>query len=141
MSVGSPSTTRSHLTLDEGALDRDTAGLTDRHIREVVDEFYRRVRVDPVLGPVFERHVRDWDAHHARLTGFWSSALLHTGSYYGRPAEIHRVIQGLSGTDFDRWLLLFESTAKDVCTEEHAAAFLIRAQRMRVGMMMALDLK
>lgn len=140
MSVGSPAATRIPLTEGEGEPGRDVAGLTDRHIREVVDEFYRRVRLDGMLGPVFERHVHDWDAHLARLTDFWSSALLHTGRFSGRPVESHRVIEGLSGEDFDRWLQLFESTVRDVCTQEHAGAFLVRAQRMRAGMTRALDL-
>lgn len=141
MNVASPTISRIPLTAANGEPGGDIAGLTDRHIREVVDEFYRRVQRDELLGPVFERHVHDWNVHLARLTDFWSSALLHTGRFSGRPVESHRIIEGLSGGDFDRWLQLFEATVRDVCTKEHAEAFLIRAQRMRAGMTRALDLE
>ena len=37
-------------------------------------------------------------AHLARMTDFWSAALLRTGRYSGRPVERHRSIEG-SATD------------------------------------------
>src|SRR5271157_2116917 len=110
----SPSySTRSYglaVTEDIGVPHADAERITEDQIRAVVDEFYRRARRDDRLGPVFELHVHDREALLARMTDFWSAALLRTGRYSGRPVERHRSIDGLSDGDFGRWVELFEAT-------------------------------
>jgi hemoglobin len=134
----SPSfSTRSYglvVTEDVGVPHADAEGITQDQIRAVVVEFYRRARRDDRLGPVFETHVDGWDKHLARMTDFWSAALLRTGRYTGKPVERHRAISGLSLGDFDRWVELFEDTVRDLCPDRQAEAFLVRARRMRDGM-------
>lgn len=120
--------------------DADAEGVTEELIRDVVAEFYRRARRDGVLGPVFEAHVHEWEAHLARMNDFWSAALLRTGRYSGRPMEAHRSLDGLSAGHFDRWVELFEDTVRDLCPHGQADAFLVRARRMRDGMIMVLGL-
>src|SRR4051794_41374437 len=106
----SPSySTRSYglaVTEDIGVPHADTEGITEDQIRAVVVEFYRRARRDEQLGPVFEKHVEEWDGHLARMTDFWSAALLRSGRYSGRPVERHRTIPGLGLGHFDRWIEL-----------------------------------
>lgn len=123
-----------------GVPHADAEGVTEDRIRAVVVEFYRRARRDDRLGPVFEAHVGEWDAHLARMTDFWSAALLRTGRYSGRPVERHREIDGLSAGRFDRWVELFEDTVRDLCPPREAEAFLVRARRMREGMTKVLGL-
>ncbi|HMB04520.1 MAG TPA: group III truncated hemoglobin [Isosphaeraceae bacterium] len=123
-----------------GVPHADAEGVTEDRIRAVVVEFYRRVRRDVRLGPVFEAHVGAWGAHLARMTDFWSAALLRTGRYSGRPVERHREIDGLSAGHFDRWVELFEDTVRDLCPPREAEAFLVRARRMREGMTKVLGL-
>ena len=118
----------------------DAEGVSEDLIRVVVDEFYRRARWDDRLGPVFEAHVGEWDVHLARMTDFWSAALLRTGRYSGRPVERHRNIDGLSAGHFDRWIELFEDTVRDLCPPREAKAFLVRARRMREGISKVLGL-
>lgn len=118
----------------------DAAGITEMLIRDVVAEFYRRSRRDGQLGPVFERHVHEWEAHLERMTDFWSAVLLRSGRYSGRPVERHRTISDLSGGHFDRWVALFESTVRDLCAPREAEAFLVRARRMQDGMTKVLGL-
>ena len=101
---------------DIGVPHADAEGITEDLIRAVVVEFYRRARRDDRLGPVFEAHVDEWDGHLARMTDFWSAALLRTGRYSGRPVEQHRAIAGLSDGHFDRWVELFEATVRDLCS-------------------------
>ncbi len=122
------------MTEGAGAPHADARGITEQIVREVVVEFYRRTRQDENLGPVFERHVHDWDVHLARMTDFWSSALLRTGRYSGRPVERHRLIDGLSDAQFGRWVDLFAATVHDLCEPPEAEAFLVRARRMREAM-------
>jgi hemoglobin len=118
----------------------DARGITEQLIRDVVAEFYRRARRDERLGPVFERHVHDWETHLVRMTDFWSAALLRTGRYSGNPVERHRSIDGLGDGHFGRWVELFEATVRDLCEAPEAEAFLVRARRMREGMTKVLGL-
>jgi len=71
--------------------------------------FYERVRVDPLLSPVFAQV--DWPAHLPTMYSFWSSLLLGDNSYQGNPFQKH--IHLAIGTDhFDRWLHLFTLTVQ-----------------------------
>ena len=98
-------------------------GVDEGMIRDVVHAFYNRVRADPVLAPVFARIADDqWDAHLAKLCDFWSSVLLMTGRFKGRPMQAHAVIPEITRAHFDRWLALFAQTARDVCPGPEAAA-------------------
>jgi hemoglobin len=130
------------LSLSErpGLPDADAEGIDEDLIRDVVVEFYRRARRDGRLGPVFEAQVHDWDAHLARMTDFWSAALLRSGRYSGRPVERHRLVGELTAGHFDRWIELFGETVRDLCPPRQADAFLVRARRMRDGMIMVLGL-
>lgn len=123
-----------------GARWSEGPAVSEGRIRELVVEFYRRVALDDRLGPIFSRRILDWDRHLERMTGFWSTAMNGTGRYQGRPVEVHRGIEGIAADHFDRWLELFEATARDVCTPEEAEAFLGRARRMREGLVKVLGL-
>ena len=106
------------------------AGITETMIRELVQAFYARVRRDPLLGPVFEARVHDWPEHLDKLSAFWSSVVLMSGRYKGRPMPVHMAITEISRGHFERWLALFRETAKTVCPEPAAALFIDRAERI-----------
>ena len=80
----------------------------------LVRTFYERARQDDVIGPVFAAAVEDWEDHIAKITDFWSSVMLRTGRYGGRPMRPHLILP-LEGRHFDRWLDLFEATARELC--------------------------
>lgn len=104
-------------------------GITEGLIRDVVHAFYTRIRVDPALGPIFNRVIGDqWDAHLARMCDFWSSVLLMTGRFKGAPMQAHARIDGLRATHFARWLYLFRETVRETCPEEAAALFISKAE-------------
>ncbi|PZA13849.1 preprotein translocase subunit TatC [Rhodopseudomonas palustris] len=103
--------------------------ITDEQIAHLVCTFYGRARTDEVIGPIFDRAVHDWDHHIAQITDFWSSMLLKTGRYSGRPMRPHLVLK-LAPEHFDRWLKLFEATATELFAPELAAEFIIRARRI-----------
>ncbi|HMA06231.1 MAG TPA: group III truncated hemoglobin [Ramlibacter sp.] len=58
---------------------------SEEEVSELVHTFYGHVRDDAVLGPIFGRHVKDWDTHLARMVDFWSSALRGTARFRGTP--------------------------------------------------------
>lgn len=104
-------------------------GIDDAMIGTLVRSFYGRVARDPVLGPIFDRHVADWDTHIARLCDFWSSVALMTGRYHGTPMSTHMALP-LSPEAFTRWLSLFAQAAREVCPERAANHFIERAERI-----------
>jgi hemoglobin len=48
-------------------------------------------------------------------------------------------IEGLDHPHFERWLALFEKTARDVCPPEAAALFIDRANRIAQSLRLSLD--
>ena len=104
-------------------------GIDEAMIRRLVHAFYARVREDETLGPIFERAIGEsWDAHLAKLCDFWSSVMLATGRFQGRPMQAHNRLPDIKAEHFGRWLALFEATAADVCPAEAAALFVERAR-------------
>jgi hemoglobin len=98
-------------------------------IARLVDSFYGRVREDPLLAPIFASRIADWPAHLARMRAFWSSVALLTGRYHGRPMQQHQALP-VGAAHFERWLELFEDTARAVCPAQAADFFIERARRI-----------
>jgi len=86
---------------------------TEAEIQRLVETFYGRVRRDSDLGPIFEAHVEDWDAHLEMLSDFWSALLLGTRRFKGAPVPRHAALPDLSWPLFERWLRLFQQTTTD----------------------------
>ena len=107
-------------------------GLDETMIRAVVEQFYADARRDPVIGPVFNRIIAPeaWPHHIATIADFWSSMLLGTGRYAGRPMPRHMAIPELSDAHFMRWLALFRHTVDELCSPEIATLFIERSERI-----------
>ncbi len=122
---------------DDGAARRsllvadivDRTGIDELMIDRLVRGFYGRARRDPLIGPIFEREVRDWEAHFARMRDFWSSVALMSGRYHGQPMAAHLTLP-IDTPHFNRWLELFAMTARELCPPGAAAHFIARAHRI-----------
>jgi hemoglobin len=112
-------------------------GISEEAIARLVATFYARARQDEVIGPIFNSAVADWDHHIANITDFWSSLVLRSGRYQGRPMRPHFML-GLEPQHFDRWLALFESTAVDQFGDQTAQLFISRARRIADSFEMAI---
>ena len=104
-------------------------GIDEPMIARLVEAFYERVRLDPLIGPVFDARVADWGPHLEQMKLFWSSVALMSGVYHGRPMPKHLPLP-VDARHFDRWLALFEATAADICPPAAAAHFIERARRI-----------
>ncbi|WP_298744225.1 group III truncated hemoglobin [uncultured Brevundimonas sp.] len=104
-------------------------GIDEPMIARLVDGFYDRVRADPLIGPVFNQRIRDWGPHLEQMRLFWSSVALMSGAYHGRPMPKHLPLP-VDARHFDRWLELFEATARDLCPPAAAEHFIERARRI-----------
>ena len=103
---------------------------TDDEVARLVHAFYACVRRDEVLGPIFDRHIDDWDHHLAKLVDFWSSILRRTGRYTGAPMPRHIALPDLSAELFQRWLTLFRETAAAQPNQAMGAQACALAQRI-----------
>ena len=115
------------------------AGVDEAMIRRLVHAFYARIRADDVLGPIFAGEISDWEPHLAKMCDFWSSVVLMTRRYDGRPVPAHVKIPGLDHAHFEHWLALFEATAREVCPPQAAAIFIDRAGRIAQSLRLSLD--
>lgn len=105
--------------------------LDEAELRPLVDAFYTRVRADPQLAPVFAAGVADWDEHLARLTDFWSSVMLSSGTYKGNPMAAHlRHAADITPALFARWLDLWQQVTADRLSPAAAAAMQAKAARI-----------
>lgn len=106
--------------------------LDEAMVHAVVHGFYDRIRADELLSPVFYSFIppEAWPAHLEKMCDFWSSVLLRTSRYDGRPLPPHLAIPGLGEKHFRRWLTLFRTTVREVCPPEVAALFMDRALRI-----------
>jgi hemoglobin len=115
------------------------AGVDEAMIRRLVHAFYDRIRADAVLGPIFAREIGDWEPHLAKMCDFWSSVVLMTKRYDGRPVPAHVKIEGLDYPHFERWLEMFAATAREVCPPAAADLFIDRAGRIAQSLRLSLD--
>jgi hemoglobin len=111
----------------------EKTGITEAMIEQLVRAFYARVRADVVLAPVFETRIADWEPHLQRMCAFWSSVALMSGRYHGTPMAKHVPLPVDAG-HFDRWLALFEATAREVCPPAAALHFAELARRIAASL-------
>jgi len=111
----------------------ERTGITEAMIERLVRAFYAKVRSDALLAPVFAARIADWEPHLRQMCAFWSSVALMTGRYHGTPMVKHMPLP-VDADHFDRWLELFERTAREVCPPEAAAHFVERAHRIAASL-------
>ena len=107
----------------------DETGIDEAMIERLVRGFYDRVRDDDLIGPVFNARITDWEPHLHQMFAFWSSVALMSGVYHGQPMRKHLPLP-IDAGHFDRWLALFEATARELCPPKAAEHFIERARRI-----------
>jgi hemoglobin len=111
------------------ALTQKETGIDEPMIETLIRAFYARVQKDALLAPIFESRISDWEPHLDNMFAFWSSLTLQSGRYHGQPMAKHMPLL-VDGRHFDRWLALFEQTARDLCPPAAAERFIERARRV-----------
>ena len=106
-------------------------GITEESLRHLVNVFYAKVRRDPLIGPVFNRAIADWPEHLDKLQSFWSSVMLTSGRYKGRPLPAHvKHADAISPASFERWLAIWSETTDELLDPQSAAALQEKAGRI-----------
>jgi hemoglobin len=118
-------------------IERDR--VSEDGIRQLVDAFYAKVRIDPELGPIFARAIPgDWQPHLNKMYAFWSSVMLTSGRYKGNPVAKHLVVEGITLELFERWLALFDETCADLFDDRIREEFHAKAVRIAESLKLAL---
>lgn len=104
-------------------------------VRLLVGTFYRKVRKDTALGPVFNSIVTDWEEHLELLTDFWETQLFLKRKYSGNPVAVHREVDAkmnysITPEHFGYWINLWFETIDDLFEGEVAWIARNRAQKM-----------
>jgi len=108
-------------------------------IGRLVRSFYSRVRRNDRLGPIFAEVIGDnWEPHLEKMTEFWSSIMLKTASYDGRPVPTHLRLKEVVPPDFAIWLGLFRETAEELCPPDLAEMFIRHAERIAQSLQFAM---
>ncbi|WCL52694.1 group III truncated hemoglobin [Gimibacter soli] len=113
--------------------------LTDEGLARLVDAFYARVRADDMIGWVFNNAISDWPHHLEQLSAFWSSVMLTSGRYKGRPMPAHMKHKAhIRPEMFDRWLALWAATTNELMTPVDAAELQEKATRIGESLKLSL---
>lgn len=115
-------------------------GIDEAYISELVNTFYRRIREDRLLGPIFDEAIGDrWGHHLEKMKDFWASVALGAGRYSGEPIPAHKKLLEVRPRHFDLWLEMFEETLQDTApTPEAAAYFMAHAVNIAKGLRIAM---
>ncbi len=113
--------------------------ISEEALEALVNAFYAKVRLDPLIGPVFNRAIDDWPEHLEKLQAFWSSVMLTSGRYKGRPLPAH-VKHGdrISRASFERWLELWKQATEEVLSPSAASAMQDKASRIAESLSMGI---
>jgi hemoglobin len=96
-----------------------SAEVSEQALSRLVRQFYAKAQHDPLLGPVFDGAVSDWECHLERVAAFWMTAALGVPAYRGNPMAAHSK-HALTPAMFDRWLQVWGETADEVFTSDAA---------------------
>lgn len=108
-------------------------------VKYLVNEFYKRVRQDDLLAPVFNKALENrWDEHLRKMVRFWQTVLLGEHTYNGYPFKPHAPLP-ISKNHFDRWILLFEKTIDEKYDGENA--FIAKRQASKMSSLFQMKLK
>ncbi len=104
--------------------------VTSEDIELLVSNFYKKVRADDLIGPIFNRQVGDhWDVHLEKMNRFWRTVLLADQSYISNPFPLHTTLQ-INQSHFDRWLNLFCGTIDEMFSGKMAEEAKSKARTM-----------
>lgn len=83
-----------------------------------------------MIGPLFNGAIADWPGHLDKLQAFWSSVMLTSGRYKGRPLPAHlKHGDRIGAASFERWLGLWKQTTAELFEPAPAATLQEKAER------------
>jgi len=109
-------------------------------INILVHTFYSKIRVDELLGPIFNAHIAEdqWPVHLQKLTDFWETNLFGVARFKGSPTQKHINVDRnlnytIDQTHFGRWIQLWFETIDELYEGEYADKAKNAARKMSTG--------
>ncbi|RVU00307.1 group III truncated hemoglobin [Mucilaginibacter limnophilus] len=111
-------------------MDKQTDIISLEDVKNLVDTFYTKVQLHPVLSPVFNERIKDkWPQHLEKMYSFWQTILLEEYTYFGRPFPPHAQLP-VDAIHFEAWLQLFNQTVDELFIGDKATEAKWRANKM-----------
>lgn len=114
-------------------------------IRLLVHTFYSKIRVDKVLGPVFNTQIPEhkWPEHLEKLTDFWETNLFGISKFKGSPTQKHLQVDrnlnySIEQLHFGRWLHLWFETIDELYEGIFADSAKNAARKMATGQFLSI---
>ncbi|NKI27046.1 group III truncated hemoglobin [Arenibacter sp. 6A1] len=106
-----------------------------KDVNLLVITFYGKIRQHPILGPIFNGIIKDWESHLELLTDFWESQLLLQRKYVGNPIVAHQEVDAkinhsITPEHFGLWLNEWYATIDELFEGDIAHIAKNRAQKM-----------
>jgi hemoglobin len=112
-------------------------------IELLVNDFYSKVKMDPLLGDIFNNAENfSWEKHIPIMVTFWEMLLLGTTGYRGNTVGKHIELNKRSpiGEEhFDRWKKLFFETLDTLFEGPNVAVARKKAEAMSILMLFKLE--
>lgn len=113
-------------------------------VYKLVSSFYAKIRVDEILGPIFNKMLTTdeiWAEHLEKLTDFWETNLFHIVKFKGNPMEAHQRADkanhySMSQDHFHHWLMMWNGTVNSLFEGEKAELAKEKARRMATHLFM-----
>ena len=90
----------------------------EQDVKLFLDAFYEKVKVDDKIAYLFNDVANlDWDAHMPKIYAFWEAILLGKPGFNGDVMGMHIRLnqkEQLTTEHFDRWIMLFTETVKEM---------------------------
>ncbi|MBQ4821138.1 group III truncated hemoglobin [Aquimarina sp. MMG016] len=104
-------------------------------IHTLVSLFYKKVRSEKQLAPIFNKMITNWDEHINRLTDFWETNLFFVAKFKGNPIKKHQeadvaVNNSITNEHFGIWLRLWINTLDELYKGELASIAKNRARNI-----------
>ncbi len=107
---------------------KDITDLAD--IQLLVNSFYEKVRMDDVIGDVFNTVIDNrWPEHLEKMYRFWQTVLLGVHTYHGSPFAPHARLP-VGDAHFSRWMQIFTATVDELFEGKKAEEAKWRAAKM-----------
>ncbi len=120
--------------------------LQDRSdIQLLVTTFYSKIRLNNLLGPIFNLHLseNEWIHHIEKLTDFWETNLLGKPVFKGNPTQKHVLVDynlnnAISQEHFNTWLKIWFETIDELFTGEMSEKAKEAAKRMATNQFLSI---
>lgn len=107
-------------------------------IRTLIEQFYDKVKPDPVIGFIFTKVVdMHWEQHIPIIVDFWETILLDNPVYKKNAMEVHYSLNKkipLQKIYFETWLTHFNNTVDELFSGPVADLAKTRAQSISAVM-------